>query len=391
MSKNTEIAVIGAGAVGSAVAYFTAKTGLKVTLIDSGDIASFTSSHCDGNVLACDKEPGLDASLTMRSQDLLDGLSEELEYDFEWERRGSMYLMETEYEMEMGRQLMERFHAINMRCHMMDYRELHEAEPYVAEDIVGGMWFDDDGCLSPMGLCYALANGIKKFGGTLMLHTTVTGLEKDGDGFKIHTDKGEDVLADCVVDCCGVYAPKIGAMLGVDIPIRPRQGQILVAEQCFKIAKQKVQEFGYIMAKFQNAGDYKRNITPAMEKYGIALVYEPTGGNNFLLGSSRYFTEAEDIASEIEIMQALAERGCRFFPVMKDIKCIRSYAGVRPFTPDHMPIISDTDVPGFYVAAGHEGDGIGLSSVTGLLMSQMLNHQETEFEMTALDIRRFGK
>lgn len=356
MSKK-RIAVIGAGAIGCAVAYYNAKEGADVTLIDAGDIANYTSSRCDGNVLACDKEPGYDALLTMRSQDLLDELSEELDYDFEWERRGSLFLMENEYEMEMGRKLYEEFQAIGMKCHMVDREELVQREPYVADDIPGGMWFDNDGCLYPMGLCYGLANGLKKLGGRLSLHNPVTGIDCKNPGFVVHTKQG-DIEADVVVNCGGVKAPEIGRMVGLDIPIQARQGQILVSEQTFKIAKQKTHEFGYIMAKFQNGGEYKRNITPDQEKYGVAFVYEPTGGENFLLGSSRYFTES--ITSEIDVMRAIAERGIRFFPIMKDIKVVRCYAGVRPYTPDHMPIVSDTEIPGYYIAAGHEGDGIGM-------------------------------
>ena len=76
---------------------------------------------------------------------------------------------------------------------------------------------------------------------------------------------------------------------------------------------------------------------------------------------------------------------------MKDIKVIRCYAGVRPFTPDHMPIVSATEIPGYFIAAGHEGDGVGMSAVTGLLMSQMIAGQKTQFDMEPLMIRRFDK
>lgn len=387
MSKK-RIAVIGAGAIGCAVAYYNAKEGADVILIDAGDIANYTSSRCDGNVLACDKEPGYDALLTMRSQDLLDELSEELDYDFEWERRGSLFLMENEYEMQMAQKLYEEFQAIGMPCHMVDQKELREREPYVAEDIPGGMWFDNDGCLYPMGLCYGLADGLKKLGGKLSLHNPVTGIDCKEAGFVVHTEQG-DIEADVVVNCGGVKAPEIGKMVGLDIPIQARQGQILVSEQSFKVAKQKTHEFGYIMAKFQNSDGYKRPVTPDQEKYGVAFVYEPTGGDNFLLGSSRYFTE--DLHAEIDVMRALAQRGVRFFPVMKDIKVIRCYAGVRPYTPDHMPIISDTEIPGYYIAAGHEGDGIGLSAVTGLLMSQLIAGKPTDVDMQPLSFKRFCK
>ncbi len=388
MNKTAEVAVIGAGVIGSSVAYYTAKTGAKVLLLDAGDSAEFTSSRCDGNVLISDKQPGLDALMTKRSQDLLDELSQELDYDFQWERRGSMLVMENELEMEMGRHLIDDFAGCGIDClHMMDVQELKEREPYLAEDLAGGMWIDCDGCLYPMGLCYALADGLKKLGGRVLTHTPVLSMEKSGGGFVLHTPS-ETITADQVVNCGGIKSPQLGRMVGLDIPVKPRQGQILVSEQTFKVAKQKIMEFGYMMAKFQTEG-YQRPVTPLMEKYGVALVYEPTSENNFLLGSSRYFTEEDDTSVEIEVMKAIAERGIRFFPILKEIKVIRSYAGIRAYTPDHMPILSDTRIPGYYVATGHEGDGMGLSAITGLLMSQLITGQTPEMDLTGLSLNRF--
>jgi sarcosine oxidase subunit beta len=89
-------------------------------------------------------------------------------------------------------------------------------------------------------------------------------------------------------------------------------------------------------------------------------------------------------------MRAIAQRAIRFFPVIKDIRMIRSYAGLRPYTPDHFPIISETDIPGFYVAAGHEGDGIGLSLITGKLISQMICQESTEVSVEPLRLNRFA-
>jgi glycine/D-amino acid oxidase-like deaminating enzyme len=388
MHKTTDIAVIGAGAIGAATSYYLAKRGYRVLLIDAGDLASLTSSRCDGNVLAGDKRSVYEASMTMRSQNLFDELTEELGYDFEWERRGSMLVMESEAEMEMARRLCDEVQQIGMPSHIMDQKELRTHEPYIAEDILGGIWFDRDGCLYPMGLCYALAEGIKRLNGELLLHCPVTGIEKSGEGFLLHTAQC-DVYAAKIVNCAGIKAPHIGAMVGLSIPIRPRQGHLIVSEQSFKISRQKVMEFGYMMAKFPGQQDYKRSVTPLMEKYGVAFVFEPTGSDNFLLGSSRYFTEEDDLLVEIDILRAIAQRGIRFYPVLQDIKVVRTYAGIRGYTPDHKPIVSETPIPGFYCACGHEGDGIGLSAITGVLMSQLIAGEKPEFDLTPLRLDRF--
>jgi sarcosine oxidase subunit beta len=96
-----------------------------------------------------------------------------------------------------------------------------------------------------------------------------------------------------------------------------------------------------------------------------------------------------DTSCQIEVLHAMAQRAIRFFPVIKDIKVIRSYAGLRPFTPDHLPIISETEIPGFYVAAGHEGDGIGLSLITGKLISQMICDEPPAIPIEPLKLSRF--
>ncbi|MFR7442683.1 MAG: hypothetical protein ACLUUO_03350 [Sellimonas intestinalis] len=77
-------------------------------------------------------------------------------------------------------------------------------------------------------------------------------------------------------------------MVGLTIPIQARQGQILVSEQTFQVARRKVHEFGYMSTKFQSDG-YERPVSERVEKYGVAFVFEPTASNNFLIGSSRTF------------------------------------------------------------------------------------------------------
>jgi sarcosine oxidase subunit beta len=179
----------------------------------------------------------------------------------------------------------------------------------------------------------------------------------------------------------------IGAMLDIEIPVRPRQGQILVSQRCTYVARRKLTEFGYLAAKFEHS-DYQRKVSPEMEEFGIATVFEPTQEGNFLIGSSRRFT-GFDVSSDNRVLRAMAQRAIQFLPIIKDINVIRSYSGVRPYTPDHRPIISETDIPGFYVAAGHEGDGIGLSLITGTLIAQMICNEECAIDTAPLQLSRF--
>ena len=386
MSKVFDVAVIGAGAVGSAVTYYNTKAGADVVLIDKGDIAEGTSSKSDGNILVCDKMPGFDAKFAKASQDLFEGLSKELDYEIEWTQKGSLYLLETEEEIKIAEGFVNDMKQCGIEMRILDKKEVHEDEPFLAEDIPAGLETISDGSVYPIGLAYGFALKAEKLGATLMLHNAVTGIENDKGIFTIHTENG-DVQAKNVVNCGGVWSPVIGKMVGLEIPIQARQGQILVAEQTFQVARRKVHEFGYMLTKFQS-GTYKRPVSERVEKNGVAFVFEPTAAKNFLIGSSRKFA-GEDIRNDIDVMQALAERAMRFFPVMENIKIIRSYSGLRPYTPDHMPIVSGTPVPGFYIAAGHEGDGIGLAPITGKVIADMIAEKEPFMDLTPLSFDRF--
>jgi glycine/D-amino acid oxidase-like deaminating enzyme len=191
-----------------------------------------------------------------------------------------------------------------------------------------------------------------------------------------------------VVNCAGVWAAKIGEMVGIDIPIRPRKGMVLVSEKTEPVVSQKVHEFGYMLSKFEDIS-YKRNVSQLVEENNIAFTIEPTEASNFLLGGHRAF-KGFDIRSENEVMRGIAERAIRFLPFLKDINCIRAYAGIRPWVVDHLPIVSEVEeVPGFYIASGHEGDGISMAPITGKMMAQLISEEETDFNIDRLHFSRY--
>ncbi|MDR4421996.1 NAD(P)/FAD-dependent oxidoreductase, partial [Bacillus paranthracis] len=85
-----------------------------------------------------------------------------------------------------------------------------------------------------------------------------------------------------------------------------------------------------------------------------------------------------------------ANRAIRFYPKMADMMVIRSYAGLRPWTEDHLPIISRVEhIPNYFIAAGHEGDGISLAAVTGKVIEELLNEKETIIPIEPLRLSRF--
>lgn len=386
MKRVYDTAIIGGGAVGTAVAYFLSKSGHSVLLLEKGTIAGGSSSKCDGNVHVGDSPAGIDTNMICKSLKLYKEVTRDLDMDVQWKESTSLYVFETEAEIEVARTLVEEKVAAGVPMRLVDRQEVHDLEPNLAPDIVGGILTDDEGEINPMLLCMGLSRRAVQYGATVKCHTEVKGIIKNKDGFVIQTME-QDYYAKTIVAAAGVWTPHIGKMVGLEIPIIPRQGQILVTDVAYGFVNRTVTEFGYIMTR-QESKDFVRNVTPEMEEFGVAGLAEPTESGTLLIGSSRRFV-GYDKRNDDRVIRAMAQRACRFFPKLAELNMIRCYAGLRPYTADHKPIISETQVKGFYIASGHEGSGIALSLVTGLLMDEMLCGKPMSLDINEYRFSRF--
>lgn len=390
--RSFDVIVIGAGVIGASVAYHLVKKGLEVALIEKGGVASGTSSRCDAVALICDKKPGIDTQIGFASIQLYKELAKEFSVDFEFSSRGSLYVCETDKELEIARDYVAQQMKAGYDMRMVDPHELQEIEPYLADDLAGGIWTEVDSTMNPYKLCYAFVEEGTKLGLKVYDYHAVQDITLDQHGRveSVVTDRGT-FKTKRIVNCAGVWSPKIAEMVGIHIPIKPRKGMVLISEKTpLKVARQKIHEFGYMLSKFEDIS-FKRNVSELVEKHNVAFTIEPTEAKNYLVGGHRAFS-GFDISSENEVIRAIAERAIRFLPVLKDVHCIRTYAGVRPWVEDHLPIVSEVEeVPGFFIASGHEGDGISMSPITGRMVAQLITGEPTDFNIDKLNFSRYKK
>ncbi|MDY8163486.1 FAD-dependent oxidoreductase [Bacillus thuringiensis] len=383
--RHCDVLIIGGGIIGCSIAYYTSKYGRDVTIIEKGEFVSGTSSRCDGNILAIDKDPGFDSQMSLVSQKLVTDLSGKLEHSFEYRAPGSILVCESDEEMEAAQQWVDRQKEAGLPFRMLDRQDIREESPFFADDLLGGLECATDSTVNPYLLAFSLLSEAQKFGAKAFKQTEVKSMKIETNGsFVVETTNGT-FTAKQVVNAAGVWTPKIGQMLNVNIPIEPRKGHIIVASRQQHVGCRKVMEFGYLISKFGG----KRKVDALTEKYGVALVFEPTESQNFLIGSSREFVGFHTRINN-EVIKCIANRAIRFYPKMADMMVIRSYAGLRPWTEDHLPIISRVEhIPNYFIAAGHEGDGISLAAVTGKVIEELLNEKETIIPIEPLRLSRF--
>src|SRR5699024_6592954 len=223
---HSDIVVIGGGSMGASISYYCSKAGLDVTVLEKDELASGTSSRCDGNMLAIDKDPGFDSQMSLESQKLVHELQHELNIPFEYRRLGSILVCENDHEMEAAQKWVDQQQAAGLDFNMLDRQDLRDESPQLADDLYGGLACNTDSTVNPYMLTYSLFHRAKQLGTKVYEHTEVLNIhKKEDEEFKSETSRGL-FTAKKVVNACGVWAPMIGKMVGIDIPIYPRKGQL---------------------------------------------------------------------------------------------------------------------------------------------------------------------
>jgi glycine/D-amino acid oxidase-like deaminating enzyme len=195
----------------------------------------------------------------------------------------------------------------------------------------------------------------------------------------VRTDKGE-IQTGTVVNAGGVYAAQIGALAGLNVPIKPRRGQLVVTEAAGTLIRRCMLSAQYIAAKFN----------PDLARKGGGVSIEPTARGNFVLGSTREFV-GFDKRVTLAGIDHIARKVSSILPALKKIKIIRVFAGLRPYTPDGRPILGPVaGLDGFVMAAGHEGDGIALAPITGEIIAELIADNRTNFPLEEYRLERFG-
>ena len=376
----SDAVVVGAGVIGASIAYQLTKAGLDVVLIDRNEPAGETSGACDGLVFCQSKKPGIHLQMAIESKKIFDGLIGQLPFDMEYENTGGMVTIESEAEYLAMEKYVEQQRAGGLDVSLLDAKTAHEMEPALADSVIGAAYSPIDGQINPLTLNLGLAFGAKQLGATLLMREPVTAvLCEKGKVSGVKTAKRQ-ITAPLVVNAAGIYAPEIAGMIGLNLPIKPRRGQLLITAPVPKMINTCMISASYIASKFD----------PSLAAEAArAVSLEQTVTGSLLLGSTREFV-GYDRSTTAEGIARIGENASRVLPGLKNIQVVRAMAGLRPYTPDGLPILGFVEqAEGFVMAAGHEGDGIALCAITGALITQLIKENKTAIPLDQFAASRF--
>ncbi|MFD3696499.1 NAD(P)/FAD-dependent oxidoreductase [Streptomyces sp. NPDC058646] len=372
--------IIGAGVVGAACAYYAARAGLSVAVVDRGPVAGGTTGAGEGNLLVSDKEAGPELDLALLSTGLWRELAASLPGETEYEAKGGLVVAPDETTLKALRGFTEGQRAAGVEVAEVAAGALHDLEPHLAPHPAGGFHYPQDAQVQPALAAAALLAAAAASGAEVHLGEEVTGILLDAAGAVrgVATPRRQ-LLAPAVVNAAGTWGGRVAELAGVSLPVLPRRGFVLVTEPLPRVVRHKVY-----------AADYIADVASGSAALQSSAVVEGTPSGPVLIGATRERVGFDRTLST-EALRRLAAQAAALFPVLADVRVLRTYHGFRPYLPDHLPAIGrDPRRAGLLHACGHEGAGIGLAPATGLLIAAALTGAEPPLDPAPFRPDRFA-
>ena len=334
ISKDFDVAVIGGGLVGSAIAWGLAKHKQRVVVLDEGDVAFRAARGNFALVWVQGKGLGMPAycEWTLRSSHAWDGFADALQsqtgVDVCFQRPGGFHLALSEGELDTREKLLRRIDAQpgveRIAYEIVDHDSVKQLLPHIGPEVFGASYTRLDGHCNSLRLFRALHAGMQQLGATYLADHAVGRIDFSSGEFRL-TSKDGELRAAKIVLAAGIDNARLGPMVGLHVPVRPQRGQLIITER-----------------------------TSPFLHYPVSTVRQTDEGG-VMLGDSQ--EEAGlDTSIGTPVMAALAERAVRMFPLLGGLNVVRTWAALRVMTQDGFPIYEQSATcPGAFVATCHSG------------------------------------
>jgi glycine cleavage system aminomethyltransferase T/glycine/D-amino acid oxidase-like deaminating enzyme len=390
VGERARAVVIGGGVGGTSIAYHLTELGWRdVTLVDRAELTSGSTFHSAGLVGQLRSTMTL-TRMMMYGADLYRRLTAETGVDVAWHEVGSLRLASTKERLEELRRQTGWAKTFGLPLELISANEAQDRFPLMStEGVLGAVWLPTDGWLDPSGLAQALAAGARSRGATIRQHTRVvgigvdrgrvTGVEIERRGVDGGTAQRETIEADVVVDAGGMFAPEIARLAGVTVPIIPMAHQYLFTHAIDDVTPglptmRDPDHLCYFREEVGGLcmGGYERDPMP------WSLDGIPADFNHRLLDP------------DWPRFQAIMEGAIHRVPAIENAGITRMINGPEAFTPDNEFILGESEVRGFFVAAGFCAHGIAGAGGIGRQMAHWIVEGEPELDLWKMDVRRFG-
>lgn len=348
---NGRVVVVGAGIVGAAIARALTREGIGVTIVDPRPAGSGATAAGMGHLPVMDDSEAQFA-LCRYSQSLWDDLADRLPPSVEFDRCGTLWVAADDEEMAEVHRKKSFYDGRGLPAHVLGPKDLAEAEPNLRPGLAGGLALPRDGVIYPPCAARAFLDEAIGRGCEARIGVAVAAIE----GRSVTLATGQRIEADAVVNAAGWQAVR----LSPGLEIRPRKGHLVITDRYPRWVRHQILELGYLKSAHGSDED------------SVAFNVQPRRTGQLLVGSSRQF-DVSDPKVDRPILERMVSRAIDYMPGLAGLSAIRIWTGFRAATPDSLPIIGPhPEIPGLYLATGHEGLGITMSLGTAELIADQI-------------------
>ncbi len=417
LPPQADVVVIGGGIVGTCTAYYLARRGIRVALVEKGRIGAEQSSRNWGWCRQQNRD-ARELPMATKSLDLWDGLAADLGEGVGFRRCGLLYLSNDEAEIAGWARWRDFARGQGVATHMLSAAEAAERGRATGKAWKGGVFSPSDGIADPQRAAPVIARGVMKYGGTVHQSCAARGLELEaGRVAGVVTEKGV-IRTRAVVLAGGAWASSFCRQYGVAFPQSSVRSSILAvapgaegpdALHTARISVTRRGDGGYTLAV---SGHARVDPTPQQIRFARHFlpmfarrwrVLRPGGLQGWRSGHETLARWSLDQVTPMERMRILDPRPdaamiCEtlararvLLPGLANIPVTAEWAGYIDSTPDGVPAIGETDVPGLVLAAGFSGHGFGIGPGAGHMIADMVSGAVPILDPAPYHPSRFGK
>lgn len=373
MKTTAEVIIVGGGVVGNAAAYYLAKRGVEVIVLEGSDsIGHGGSSRNGGGVRQSGRDVRELPYAIYGIKNMWPTLSEELGVDVEYVRKGNLRLGLNEDHIKILEGLTANAQGLGLDVTMVSAEEVKDICPHLSDQVVGASWCPTDGHANPMKTTLAYFKRARELGVTFISGAKATAIKKiRGKARQGVVEDGTIFEGEHIILAAGYESRFVADSVGINIPMYPYFGSAIVTE-----AQPKMFD---IMLGVATAEIYGHQCAHGSFVFGSGTGLEPT--------------KKPDM-DDLKLMSLEGSANCRgimkYVPKLKDAKIVRTWGGWMDMTPDGVPVISPVEeVPGLIIACGMCGHGFGTAPAVGYMLSQMVVGEKTVCDLTPLRYDRF--
>jgi len=370
MVKSAEVIIIGAGVIGCSIAYHLAKKGCHdVIVLEKDSIGSGSTDRCPGGIRQ-QFSTEINIKLSMESVSFFQHFEEQTGHTADFHQNGYLMLATTEDELKAFQQNVALQHKLGLEVYLLSAEEVRKIMPQLnIEDVKGGTFCPSDGHADPYSVAQGFASSTRRLGSKIHEATEITGINIAKDkAYQILTDKG-NFAAPVVVNAAGPYAAQVGAMVGLDIPIRPSRRHIFITAPTNEVARNSP-----MIIEFRNGFWLRRE--------GHGLIFGMRNPDE---------PESFDTSVDWGFLSTLAEAAVHRAPFLKDTGIMRGQAGLHADTPDYNAILGEAPgMEGLFLACGFSGHGFMHSPAVGRIMAERILDRNYSPEVSLLGLGRFN-